>query len=169
MNVQWLVQQLKWPPPVPHTLSDMSKLESYHDVFDLYLWLRYVHAVTCRSQSPNGTTSFSDWCKIFHPCISLYTFHLRIHHLWFNFEGHLLTDFILQPSIYRPFYWSWWSKANAKCPWYHHHGRVGSTFPANCKWRGRRRRGIQQLSTKTTNPIKKQRCEFCAILDVYCL
>lgn len=44
MNAGWLATQIQWPPPVPNNIADMSKLESFHDVFDLYLWLGYVLA-----------------------------------------------------------------------------------------------------------------------------
>lgn len=40
MNAQWLAKQMQWPPPIPTNIGEMSKLESLHDVFDVYLWLR---------------------------------------------------------------------------------------------------------------------------------
>lgn len=39
MTAQWLSRQIQWPPPVPSSIADMTKLESLHDVFDVYMWL----------------------------------------------------------------------------------------------------------------------------------
>lgn len=41
LTFAWLRRYIKWPLLPPKNIKDLMDLEAVHDVFDLYLWLRY--------------------------------------------------------------------------------------------------------------------------------
>ena len=62
LNATWLADQLKWPAPVPENIADLSKLESFHDVIDLYLWLslRFSDLFTDRDEVKKMRSALDD-------------------------------------------------------------------------------------------------------------
>lgn len=41
LTFDWLCRHIKWPLAAPKNIKELVHLEAVHDVFDLYLWLRY--------------------------------------------------------------------------------------------------------------------------------
>lgn len=57
LTFAWLRRYIKWPLLPPKNIKDLMDLEAVHDVFDLYLWLRYQPFSSLCSQFSNSLVS----------------------------------------------------------------------------------------------------------------
>ena len=68
LTFAWLRRYIKWPLLPPKNIKDLMDLEAVHDVFDLYLWLRYnpfpFYAHSFLAQQSKGRVSGSCSSKV---------------------------------------------------------------------------------------------------------
>uniref|UniRef100_A0A8C9EKF5 ATP-dependent RNA helicase SUPV3L1, mitochondrial n=1 Tax=Pavo cristatus TaxID=9049 RepID=A0A8C9EKF5_PAVCR len=73
LTFDWLCRHTKWPLAPPKNIKELVHLEAVHDVFDLYLWLRYIclrvtfFLLIFMMYSPRKAASFQPvcmWCNV---------------------------------------------------------------------------------------------------------